>query len=58
MALVDEGFAVYAVRGEVSSIEVEDLVTHSVVTCNDEDSLTAAKYMKYVEGLRSSVTYF
>ena len=48
----------YAVRGEVSSIEVEDLVTHSVVTCNDEDSLTAAKYMKYVEGLRSSVTYF
>ena len=32
---LDEGFAAYAVRGEVSSSKVEKLITHFVVTYND-----------------------
>ena len=58
MALADEGFAAYAVRGEGLSSEVEDLVMHSVVTCKHEASTTAAKSITHREGLSEAVTIF
>ena len=44
---MDENFFAYAVRGEGLSIKVEDLVTHFVVTCDDEASADAAKSVTY-----------
>ena len=58
MALVHEGFSVYAVKGEVLSTEVEELIVHFIVTYNDKASTTAAKSVPYIEGLEPSVTFF
>ena len=42
---------------EVSSIEVEELITHFIVTCYDKAVVTADKYVRYREGLSSAVTF-
>ena len=52
---MDDGFAVYAVIGEGSSSKLDDPVTQFVVTCNDESSIYAAKYLTYEEGFRAGV---
>ena len=57
-ALVDRGFSAYAVRGEVLSIEVKEIVTHFIVTCNDDASVTADKSMTCGEVLRAAVAFF
>ena len=54
-SLVDEGFSTYVFRGGVLSREVEDIVTHFVVTWNDEASLSEAKYVIYGEGLITAI---
>ena len=60
VALVDEGFDTYTVRGEglLSELDVEELVTHFVVTCNDEASISAAKSMTFEEGLSTDINFF
>ena len=45
----------YAVRREGFSSEVEDLVMHFIVTCNDEVSVAADKSLTYREVLIASV---
>ena len=55
MALVDEGFTTYAVRGEGSLSDVEYLVIHFFVMCNEEASVAAVKSVTYEEGLIVSV---
>ena len=55
---MDEGFAAYALRGEGSSSEAEELVMHFFVTCDDEASVTAANSMTYEEELSAAVEFF
>ena len=55
--LVDEGLSVYVVRGEGSSIEVNDLITHYVVTYDDEAYVPEATSVTYLEGLRSATVF-
>ena len=38
--------------------EVEDLVMHLIMKCNDKPSISAAKYVKYRKGLRATITFF
>ena len=42
----------HTVRGEVLSSELEDLVVHFVLTCNEKASVTEATSVMYGEGLR------
>ena len=58
VALADEGFSVYAVRGKGLLIKVQVIVTHFVVTCNDEASVDAAKSVTYREACYAAVTFF
>ena len=60
VALVDEGFDTYIVRGEglFSKVDLEELVTHFVVKCNDEASIAAAKSMTYEEVLSTAINFF
>ena len=44
-SLMDEGFVAYTVRGEVSLIKVEELVTNFIVTCNYEASIATSKFV-------------
>ena len=55
---MDEGFAAYALIGEGSSSEAEELVMHFFVTCDDEASVTAANSMTYEEELSAAVEFF
>ena len=55
---MDEGLAAYAVRGKGSPSKVEELITYFVVTCNDEASGDAAKYVTYREVQRASFVFF
>ena len=55
---MDEGFYAYTGRGEGSFCEVQELVMHSVVACNDESAIAADKSVIYIEGLRSAITIF
>ena len=56
--MVDEGFAVYVGRREVLSSEIEDFITHFIVTCDDKSSLAAAKSLMYEKGLRAAIAFF
>ena len=40
----------YTFRGEGSLCELEDLVTHFIMTCDDEPSMSAAKSVTYGKG--------
>ena len=44
-------------RGGGLSREIQELVTHFVVTCNNEASVAAAKSATYVEVRRASVAF-
>ena len=46
-SLVDEGFSTYVFRGGVLSREVEDIVTHFFVMCNEDSYVAADKSMVY-----------
>ena len=58
MSLADEGFSAYAVRGEGSSSEVEELGMHLVLTYDDEASIDAAQSVTYVEGCGAAIVIF
>ena len=53
------GLGVYRVNseGEIYSYEVEKLVMHLVMSLNDKPSLSVGKYMTYIKGLRSTITF-
>ena len=54
---MDEGFSMYAGMEEVLFREVQELVNHFFVTCNDEASISADKSVTYREGQISAVTF-
>ena len=54
---MDGRFYVYKVRGKGLSIEVEEIVTHFIVTCDDEASITEDKSMTYTKGLSIAVVF-
>ena len=58
MALIDEGFTLYAVKGEGSSRVVEELFMHFFVTCDEEASVVAAQLVMYREGCGTAVEFF
>ena len=45
------------VRGEVSSVEVDDIITYLVVVCNDKTSVVASDIVMHRKGLQSTVTF-
>ena len=53
-----EEFYLYAFLVEGSSYEVENLVTHLIVTCDDDTYVSAAKSLTYRKLLGSTVTFF
>ena len=55
---MNERFYAYAVRGKGSSREAKELVTHFVVTRNNEAAVTAAKSVTFEEVLRATITLF
>ena len=55
---MDEGFNAYTVRGEGLLSEVEELVMNFIVTFNDKESVTAAKYVTYGEVMSITVALF
>ena len=57
MALVDEVFVAYAVRGEGLSSELEEPVTHFFVMYGNESSVGAPKSVTYGEGSRAAITF-
>ena len=57
MFLVDEGFAVFTGIREVSSREIEELVTHFVVICNYKDSIAVANSIPYIERYDTDVAF-
>ena len=57
MALAYEGFDAYAVRLEGLPSEVEDLVMHFILMCDNKASVTAARSVMYGEGPRAAVTF-
>ena len=52
---MDESFAAYTVRGEGSLIELEDVVTHFIVMCNDNSSVSKSTFVTYRKGMTSVV---
>ena len=40
------------------SIRVDDLVTYSVVTCDDETSVSAYERVIYIKGLQATIAYY
>ena len=54
---MDEGFYAYTVIGKVLLSEVEELIMHFVVMCNDKASNDTAKSAAYGEGLIVSVQF-
>ena len=48
----------YVVREKGIFREVEEIVTHFIVTCDDESSLAAPKSVSYIKGLRAAVAFF
>ena len=57
-SLVDEKFAVDAVRRICTLCEVDEVVTHFIVTFNAKSAIFAIKCMIYREGLGTTVTFF
>ena len=55
--LVDERLAAYAVRREGSLNEVKEIVTHIIVTYDDEASVDASKSVAYKKGHIKAVTF-
>ena len=45
------------VRGEGLSFKVEDLITHIIMTCNDDPSVSADKSVTYGKGLRATIIF-
>ena len=58
VALADEGFAEDAVLLKCTFREVDELVTHFIVTCNDESTVFEIKCMTYLEVLGKTITFF
>ena len=54
---MDEGFYVYTVRGKCLQSEVEKIITHFIVTCDDDYSVFAVKSVTYREGLRADIGF-
>ena len=48
----------YAVRAEGLLRDIQELVMHFIVTCDDEASVTAAKPVTYREEMNVAVVFF
>ena len=57
MALVNEGFSAYAVRGEGLPSKVEELVTQFIMTCNGDTYVSTAKSVTYGYVMREAVIF-
>ena len=44
-------------RGKIYLYEVEKLVMHLVMSLNDKPYFSVGKYMTYIKGLRSTITF-
>ena len=47
----------YAVRGEVLSSKVDDIVTYPIVKCDEETSVAAAERVMHRKGLKATVKF-
>ena len=54
---MDEWFAVYVVRGEGFLCQVDNLVTHRVMKCGHEPSVSPAKSLIYGNGMRATIAF-
>ena len=57
-AMVDGGFAVDAVLLKGKLQEMDEIVKHFIVTCDDKSAVFAIKCMRYVEGLGTTAKCF
>ena len=55
---VDEGFDTDAVWLKGMFCEVDELITHFIVTCNDESDIFSIMCVVCGEGLVNTVTFF
>ena len=54
---MDDEFAVYKLRVEGLSVDVDNLVMYLIVTCNNETSVDTAEHVMHRKGLQSNVTF-
>ena len=57
MALLNDGFDAYIVRGEGLSGKLDDLVTYIFVTCDDKIFVAASECMTHRKVLRATITF-
>ena len=58
MALVDEGFSAYAVRGERLSVMVDDHFPYIVLLCDDETSVATSERIIHMKGLQATIVFY